>query len=145
VRGAQEIAEFIRSHYTGRIIEIGVGQCGDVARLIPDLIATDIRPVHVDGVKTVRDDIFNPSEELYRGASLLYSIRPPIEVQIAMGDLALRIGADVLIRPLEDEIADLEGFSREPICRGAARFYLYRNRRAMGEEICAPPAPGRIA
>lgn len=134
MRGAQEIAEFILSHYSGRIIEIGIGHCGDVARRIPDLIATDIRHLSIEGVKTIRDDIFNPSEEIYRGASLLYSIRPPLEVQIAMGDLALRIGADVLIRPLEDEIADLEGFSRELVCMGEARFYLYRNLRAMGVE-----------
>lgn len=134
MRGAQELAEFILSHYRGKIIEIGIGHSGDVARLIPDLIATDICPVNIDGVATVCDDIFNPTEELYRGASLLYSIRPPLEVQIAMGDLALRIGADVLIRPLEDEIADLEGFSRELICRGEARFYLYRNRTARVRE-----------
>lgn len=132
MRGALEIAEFILSHYTGRIIEIGIGHGGDVARLIPNLIATDICPVSIDGVATVCDDIFDPTEEIYRGASLLYSIRPPLEVQIAMGDLALRIGADVLIRPIDDEIADLEGFSRELICRGEASFYLYRNRRAGG-------------
>ncbi|MCX8207200.1 MAG: UPF0146 family protein [Methanothrix sp.] len=131
MRGARDIAEFILSHYTGRIIEIGIGHQGDVARLIPNLIATDIRPVSIDGVATVCDDIFNPAEELYRGASLLYSIRPPLEMQIAMGDLALRIGADVLIRPMDDEIADLQGFSRELICRGEARFYLYRNRGSL--------------
>lgn len=132
MRGAQELAEFIRSHYRGRIVEIGIGHCGEVARLIPNLIATDIHPVSIDGVTTVCDDIFDPKEELYQGASLLYSIRPPFEVQIAMGDLALRIGADLLIKPLEDEIADLEGFSRELICRGEARFYLYRNRKGDG-------------
>ena len=40
-----------------------------------------------------KDDIFAPRMELYLGASLLYSIRPPLELQIAMGEVASRVGA----------------------------------------------------
>jgi uncharacterized UPF0146 family protein len=66
--------------------------------------------------------------ELYRGASLIYSIRPPLEMQLAMGQLAAKIGADVLIRPLMDEVAELPGFCRRLVNRGQARFYLYSAR-----------------
>ncbi len=66
--------------------------------------------------------------DLYRGASLLYSIRPPLEMQLAMGRAAARVGADVLIRPLGDEVAELPGFSRRLVNAGEARFYLFRLR-----------------
>jgi uncharacterized UPF0146 family protein len=128
LRGAQELAEFIRNNYGGRVVEVGVGRKSDVALLLEPLevVATDIenRPAHQ--LSFMEDDIFSPREEIYEGASLLYSLRPPLEVQLAMGDLALKLGADVLIRPLEDEIAELPGFARSLINLGEARFYLFR-------------------
>lgn len=127
LRGAQELAEFIRKNYGGRVVEVGIGRSSDVALLLEPLevVATDIesRPHQVSFRE---DDIFSPREGIYEGASLLYSIRPPLEVQLAMGDLATRLGADVLIRPLKDEIAELPGFSRSLINLGEARFYLFR-------------------
>ena len=66
--------------------------------------------------------------ELYRRASLLYSIRPPLELQIAMGEVAAQVGADILIRPLQDEVAELPRFSRRLINAGEARFYLFREK-----------------
>ena len=74
----------------------------------------------------LEDDIFSPRLELYLGASLIYSIRPPLEMQLAIGLLAAGIGADVLIRPLMDEIADLPGFARRLVNSGQARFYLFK-------------------
>ena len=75
-----------------------------------------------------KDDIFSPRLELYRGASLLYSIRPPLEMQLAMGLLALKLGADVLVRPLMDEVTELQGFARRLVNSGEARFYLFSAR-----------------
>jgi len=74
------------------------------------------------------DDIFDPTPELYRGACLIYSIRPPVEMQPAMGRLALSIGADLIIRPLGDEIVSLPGLKRRLVNLGEARFYLYQAR-----------------
>ena len=71
---------------------------------------------------------FSPRLDLYRGASLLYSIRPPLELQMAMGRAAARVGADVLVRPLENEVAELPGFTRRLVNAGEARFYLFRLR-----------------
>jgi formyltetrahydrofolate synthetase len=41
-----------------------------------------------------------------------YSISPPHELQIAMGDVAAQVGADVLILPLQDEVAELPGLPK---------------------------------
>ena len=129
LRGASEIAYFILRNYSGKAVEVGAGYVPEVALLISQhmkIIATDREKRNLDGLSVEDDDIFSPRKEIYEDASILYSIRPPIEVQIAMGKLAAEIGADVLIRPLEDEIADLPGFTKILVNMGDARFYHFK-------------------
>ena len=130
IRGAPELAEFILKNYSGKVVEVGAGFVNDVAsRLMPlDVISTDTKSYRIGGMRIEGDDIFYPRMEIYAGASLLYSIRPPLEMQLAMGMLAIKIGADVLIRPLGDEVADLPGFTRSLINIGEARFYVFKRR-----------------
>ena len=130
LRGAEDLAEFIGQNYQGRIVEVGAGHVPAVAL---QLLARDLEVVLTDkeermlgSLRVEKDDIFAPRMALYQGASLIYSIRPPLELQIAMGDVAARVGADVLIRPLQDEVAELPGFARRLINAGEARFYLFR-------------------
>jgi uncharacterized UPF0146 family protein len=129
LRGASEIADFILENYSGKAVEVGAGFVPEVALMISrhlNVVATDKERRTLDGLSVEADDIFSPHKQIYESASILYSIRPPIEVQIAMGRLAAEIGADVLIRPLEDEIADLPGFAKILVNRGDARFYLFK-------------------
>ncbi len=130
LRGAAEMADFILRNYSGKVVEVGVGHVPEVAMRLSSkiaVVATDKEERWINGVCIQKDDIFSPRKEIYDGASLLYSIRPPIEVQLAMGRLAAEIGADVLIRPLEDEIASLTGFSRTLVNLGDARFYSFKS------------------
>jgi uncharacterized UPF0146 family protein len=131
VRGSQELADFIRDNYSGKVVEVGIGLRPEVASLCGplELLATDKDTRILGEVRVEKDDIFSPRPEIYQGASLIFSVRPPFEVQKAIGELAREVGSDVLIRPLEDEIADLPGFSRRLINVGWARFYLYRLKR----------------
>jgi uncharacterized UPF0146 family protein len=129
LRGASEIAYFILKNYSGKVVEVGAGFVPEVALTISQhlkVVATDKENRSLKGLSVMDDDIFSPRKVIYEGASLLYSIRPPIEVQIAMGRLAAEIGADVLIRPLEDEIADLPGYARSLVNLGDARFYHFK-------------------
>lgn len=129
LRGASEIADFILRNYSGKAVEIGTGFVPEVALILSrhlKVVATDKETRTLDGVLIEDDDIFSPRKEIYAGASILYSIRPPFEVQIAIGRLAAEIGADVLIRPLEDEIADLPGFTKHLVNLGDARFYHFK-------------------
>lgn len=132
LRGAEDLAEFIGQNYSGRIVEVGAGHESAVARLLlargQDVVLTDKEERFLENMHVEKDDIFAPRMELYQGASLLYSIRPPLELQIAMVELAARIGADVLIRPLQDEVAELPGFARRLVNAGDARFYLFREK-----------------
>lgn len=127
--GADDLVEFIAENYSGRVVEVGAGFAAEVALGLQerglDVALTDKEERMLGGLRVEKDDIFSPRLELYRGASLIYSIRPPLEMQLAMGLLALQIGADVLIRPLMDEVAELPGFSRRLVNRGQARFYLF--------------------
>lgn len=129
LRGASEIADFILRQYSGKVVEVGAGFMPDVALLLRQnlmVVATDKEEHSLEGLPVTKDDIFSPRMEIYEGASLLYSIRPPTEIQVAMGRLAVEIKADVLIRPLNDEIAELRGFCRTLINSGDARFYIFR-------------------
>jgi uncharacterized UPF0146 family protein len=130
LRGSGDLAEFIYSHYKGKVVEVGAGFVTDVASRLKtlgllDLVATDLEKRDLESIAVRADDIFSPCREIYEGASLLYSLRPPLEMQIAIGELACQIGADILIRPLGDEIAELPGFSRRLVNAGEARFYLF--------------------
>jgi len=132
LRGADDLAQYIAGNYSGRVVEVGVGYFADVALGLRargmDVVLTDKEERLLGSLRVEKDDIFSPRLELYRGASLLYSIRPPLELQLAMGLLAAKVGADVLVRPLMDEVTQLQGFARRLVNRGEARFYLFSAR-----------------
>ncbi|NTV27663.1 MAG: hypothetical protein HGA93_03145 [Methanothrix sp.] len=135
IRGAEDLAEFIIQNYSGRIVEVGAGHVPAVARLLLarglEVVLTDREERLLGNLRVEKDDIFAPRMELYREASLLYSIRPPLELQMAMGGVAARVGADILIRPLQDEVAELPGFARRLVNLGEARFYLFKGKGVM--------------
>jgi len=131
VRGHKDLAEYIARHYKGKVIEIGIGKHPEVALLLKghvNVIGTDIVERDV-GIPFVRDDIFDPDLRIYEGASLLYSIRAPAEMQRATASVALRVGADVIIRPLGSEKADLSDCFEESVVNyKSAVFYLYKKK-----------------
>ncbi len=132
LRGADDLAQFIAGNYSGRVVEVGAGYFAEVALTLRarglDVVLTDKEERLLGSLRVEKDDIFSPCLELYRGASLLYSIRPPLEMQLAMGQLASLIGADVLVRPLMDEVTELPGFGRRLVNSGEARFWLFSAR-----------------
>ena len=75
------------------------------------------------------DDIFKPDMGIYRNASLIYAIRPPIDLQDAIAAIAREVKADLIIRPFGNEKADLIKYFKEYslVNYQKARFYLYRS------------------
>ncbi len=111
------IAEFIASKYQRavKIVEVMVGSnpwiASAVKKRLPktEVVVVDRYKDKIDhveqicpGLKGIIDDIQNPRFEIYRGAALIYAIRPPEELLPHMYDLAERVGADVLVRPYSD-------------------------------------------
>ena len=103
------LAEYISKNYSGKVVEIGIGNywkvADELARKGFEVIATDIKSIHVPRkIKFTVDDVSNPTLEVYLGAKLIYSIRPPFELFDSIKKLAEKIGADCIIKPLYGEI-----------------------------------------
>jgi hypothetical protein len=128
---SNDIVKFIKENYFGKVVEIGVGLHCNVAIKLSryfKVIVTDIIDVdQIDekiGAMYVKDDISNPRLSIYTGASLIYSIRPPIEIQTDILNLSYKVGSNSLIRPLGSEVVNdirlkLKNFGR-------AAFYITR-------------------
>ena len=105
-RSWRGIVEYIANTYTSAA-EIGIGSFPDVGFALQEkglqVFATDIKPIHYDGMKICRDDITNPDLTLYRGFELIYSIRPPLEMLPYMKLVAKEMNADMIIKPLSSE------------------------------------------
>ena len=128
----KDIAEYILNNYKNKIVEVGVGNLPHVALLLKDkldVVVTDVNEQKYAGVRFCRDDIFKPDMGIYRNASLIYAIRPPIDLQDAIASIAREVGADLLIRPFGNEKADLIKYFKEYslVNYKKARFYLYRS------------------
>ena len=107
------IGEYIKDRYRSAV-EIGVGGNLVAARILRDagvlVRCTDIRRIPADeGIPVAWDDIFSPDESLYGGADLLYSIRPGVEMVPPLIALAKRVGADLIVYHLGNEIYESGG------------------------------------
>lgn len=101
-RDYKDFAEYILGNYKDvPIVEIGIGANFRVFEELKknnvDVRAIDIGPATDDVIK---DDVLNPDMEIYSGAGLIYSIRPPPELVPYIEEVARKAGADLLIRPL---------------------------------------------
>ena len=88
-----------------RIAEIGVGKFDMIANMLSErenitLIKTDIDP---KDSTVIKDDITNPDIDLYRDTDIIYSIRPPSELQPYLVSLALEVDSQLIIKPLTNE------------------------------------------
>ena len=88
-----------------KIAEVAVGKFDRIAEYLSSkdnitLIKTDIDPKD-DTV--IKDDITNPDLDLYKDIDIIYSIRPPSELQPYLIKLALEIDSQLIIKPLTNE------------------------------------------
>ena len=88
-----------------RIAEVGVGKFDMIANMLSErenitLIKTDILP---KDSTVIKDDITNPNIDLYRNTDIIYSIRPPSELQPYLVSLALEVDSQLIIKPLTNE------------------------------------------
>lgn len=136
---AEDIVEFIALKYgnAAKIVEVGVGFQFDVAialkKRLPNTLIIVV-DVNLDAVKEAKklgltayvDDILTPNMEIYEGASLLYSIRPPPELIPYICKTAKKLKCPLIIRPLSGEPIDLHyqpGW--RTVTYGRARLYIF--------------------
>lgn len=103
-----DFAEYILSVVDNKqvkIAEIGVGKFDRIANELSNhenitIIKTDIQP---KDPSVIKDDITSPNLELYDNTNIIYSIRPPSELQPHLVNLALKIDSQLIIKPLTNE------------------------------------------
>ena len=88
-----------------KIAEIAVGKFDEIANMLSQkenitLIKTDISP---KDSTVIKDDITNPNLDLYEDTDLIYSIRPPSELQPYLVNLAEKVDCQLIIKPLTNE------------------------------------------
>ncbi|ASJ08315.1 hypothetical protein A3L11_03345 [Thermococcus siculi] len=106
----EDFADFLTGNVPeGRIAELGIGFQFKVALRLKelgyDVLAVDWNPASVErarelGINAVRDDLFAPNLELYRGVKALYSVRPSPEIVKPILELGRKLSVPVYILPL---------------------------------------------
>ncbi len=100
------LAEFILKNYSGKVVEVGIGNYTEIAEFLAerglDVVATDVIERET-WVNFFVDDIQKPNLRIYEGAELIYSLRPPPEIFNDIISVAKKVGADCIIKPLYGE------------------------------------------
>ena len=111
-----------------RIAEIGVGKFDGIAKSLDEkenitIIKTDILP---KDESVIKDDVTNPNLDLYKDVDIIYSIRPPSELQPYLVKLAQRIDSQLIIKPLTNEDLNTPKVKMKLKNFGKASFYILR-------------------
>jgi uncharacterized UPF0146 family protein len=109
------IFEFIFNHAKNnnykKIVEVGVGFNYNIAKKLNEFFDVCVVDINRDAIENAKkeglrgfvDDVFIPKLSIYADADLIYSIRPPRDLQLFILDIAKKINADLIIRPLSNE------------------------------------------
>ena len=131
-----DLEEFIlklaieNSEKTGKktkIVEIGAGKFQTISKNLSeneniDIVMTDIDPANENIIK---DDVFNPNMSIYNGADILFSIRPPAELQEAIMKIRDEVNATLIIKPLFNEDLKMKTKKMKLKNYNRASFYIY--------------------
>ncbi len=131
-----DLEEFIlklaieNSEKTGKktkIVEIGAGKFQTISKNLSEnenieILMTDIDPANENIIK---DDVFNPNMNIYKGADILFSIRPPAELQEAIMKIRDDVNATLIIKPLFNEDLNMKTKKMKLKNYNRASFYIY--------------------
>ena len=110
-----------------RIVEIGAGKFQTISKNLSeneniDIVMTDIDPADEN---IIRDDVFNPNMNIYKDADILFSIRPPAELQEAIMKIRDNANATLIIKPLFNEDLNMKTKKMKLNNYNRASFYIY--------------------
>ncbi|MCL2115993.1 MAG: hypothetical protein FWH29_07215 [Methanobrevibacter sp.] len=114
------------SENPSKVVEIAIGKFFYVSNYLKkceniDLFKTDISPANSEIIK---DDVTNPNLNLYKNTRVIYSIRPPSELQPYLGNLADKTRAILIIKPFFNEDLNI-GKKMKLVNYKKAIFYQY--------------------
>ena len=127
----QDFAEYILNETENqnvKIAEVGVGRFDKISEILQKqdnitLIKTDIKPADATIIK---DDITNPNLDLYKDMDIIYSIRPPSELQPYLVKLADAVNCQLIIKPLTNEDLNTSRVKMKLKNFKKASFYILR-------------------
>ncbi len=110
-----------------KIVEIGAGKFQTISKNLNeneniDVVMTDIDPANEN---IIRDDVFNPNMNIYKDADILFSIRPPAELQEAIMKIRDNVNATLIIKPLFNEDLNMKTKKMKLKNYNRASFYIY--------------------
>ena len=110
-----------------KIVEIGAGKFQTISKNLSeneniDIVMTDIDPANEN---IIRDDVFNPNMNIYKDADILFSIRPPAELQEAIMKIRDNANATLIIKPLFNEDLNMKTKKMKLKNYNRASFYIY--------------------
>ena len=110
-----------------KIVEIGAGKFQTISKNLSeneniDIVMTDIDPANEN---IIRDDVFNPNMNIYKDADILFSIRPPAELQEAIMKIRDNVNATLIIKPLFNEDLNMKTKKMKLKNYNRASFYIY--------------------
>ena len=110
-----------------KIVEIGIGKFQTISKNLSEnenieLIMTDIDPANENIIK---DDVFNPNMNIYENADIIFSIRPPAELQEAIMKIRDKVNAILIIKPLFNEDLNMKTQKMKLKNYNRASFYIY--------------------
>ncbi|AEF96546.1 UPF0146 family protein [Methanotorris igneus] len=105
------IFNYAKNNNYKKIVEIGVGFNINIAKklheffdvCVVDINRNAIENAKKEGLNGFVDNVFSPNLSIYTNTDLIYSIRPPRDLQLFILDIAKKINADLIIRPLSNE------------------------------------------
>jgi len=95
------VGRYIAGNYL-HAVEVGIGRNPDAARIVSGagklLCSTDVKQMPVpEDIAFFTDDVFSPDISRYRGADVIYAIRPAIEMIPPMIELAEKVNCDLVV------------------------------------------------
>ena len=131
-----DLEEFIlklaieNSEKTGKktkIVEIGAGKFQTISKNLSENENIEILMIDIDPANEniIKDDVFNPNMNIYKGADILFSIRPPAELQEAIMKIRDDVNATLIIKPLFNEDLNMKTKKMKLKNYNRASFYIY--------------------
>lgn len=106
------VGTYIRDHYN-KAVEVGFGGKTVAAKILQEsgvsILCTDLHAYPETMIPSVVDDVFIPTLDLYRGADVIYAIRPGTEILPPLIALAQKIKADLIVYHLGFELYEYGG------------------------------------
>lgn len=130
----ENITEYITKNYneSTKIVEVGVGRIFKPSSILKDklpnteIVLVDIHPANEN---VIMDDICTPTDKIYENSDLIYSIRPPEELQKSILKLGIKYKTDIIIKPLFTEEINYELQNRFKLVNyKKTAFYIYEEK-----------------